>query len=151
MSQSSMQSGDYPEQKHAGAAGLGPEFGKGVSTGDKLDGLWEEAKGKMLRKPDAVEYGREKRTGELKRREQAQDDMNDPFKSVDEDDRRAGVTDEMVPKSDPNQRTAMPPSVKNMDQPTESGRVQQAATVAPEGSDRAERERRGEHSYHYIG
>ncbi|KAH9908242.1 uncharacterized protein B0H18DRAFT_1075866 [Fomitopsis serialis] len=69
---------EYPEQLHAGAVGLGPEYGRGVArkqtTGDKLSGYKDELKGKVLRKPDVAQHGHDLRTGELKRREQAQDD-----------------------------------------------------------------------------
>lgn len=37
--------------------------------GDKLEGMAEEIKGKILRKPEVVEHGRERRTGELARKE----------------------------------------------------------------------------------
>lgn len=36
---------------------------------DKLDGLKEEIKGKIKNDPELVQHGRDKRTGELKRKE----------------------------------------------------------------------------------
>lgn len=39
------------------------------SLGDKLEGIGEEIKGKILRKPELVEQGRERRSGELMRKE----------------------------------------------------------------------------------
>ncbi|KAI0729200.1 hypothetical protein C8Q72DRAFT_778626 [Fomitopsis betulina] len=69
----------YPEQRHAGAVGLGPEFGRGVTTGDKIEGYKEELKGKILRKPDVVQHGHDLRTGELKRREDAENNVVRPL------------------------------------------------------------------------
>ncbi|PIL31460.1 hypothetical protein GSI_06161 [Ganoderma sinense ZZ0214-1] len=63
----------YPPQRHAGAVGYGPEYGKGTGTSDKLQGLKEEFKGKVLRKPELVQHGRDLRTGELKRKEMEAD------------------------------------------------------------------------------
>ena len=37
---------------------------------DKLTGLKEEVKGKVTRKPDLVQHGKELRTGELKRKQE---------------------------------------------------------------------------------
>ncbi|KAJ8475265.1 hypothetical protein ONZ51_g6662 [Trametes cubensis] len=79
----------YPEQRHAGAVGYGPEYGKGASTGDKIAGLKEEMKGKILRKPDVVEHGRELRTGELKKKQQEDQDF-DPFGTAGGDDSARG-------------------------------------------------------------
>ena len=76
---------EYPPQRHAGAVGYGPEYGKGAvclsvffgptstneyqqSTGDKLEGLKEELKGKIMHEPDLVQHGHDLRTGELKRK-----------------------------------------------------------------------------------
>ncbi|KAF8632116.1 hypothetical protein AX14_010855 [Amanita brunnescens Koide BX004] len=55
---------DYPEQLHAGRAGLGPNYKTGPDLSDKVAGLYEEAKGKLLKKPELVEHGRDRRTGE---------------------------------------------------------------------------------------
>lgn len=79
---------EYPEQKHTGAVGYGPEYEKGaVGPGSlvqrlhqdlitfvqafdsKLSGLKEQIKGKVTRNPDLVEHGRQQRTGELKKRQ----------------------------------------------------------------------------------
>ena len=40
--------------------------------GDKVRGLAEEVKGKVLGRPGLVEHGRERRTGELMRKEREQ-------------------------------------------------------------------------------
>lgn len=68
-----------PPQRHAGAIGLGPLYGQGAGLGDKLGGLQEEVKGKITKNPELVEHGREQRTGILKKKEQEQDDEEDPF------------------------------------------------------------------------
>ncbi|KAG1733924.1 uncharacterized protein EDB91DRAFT_1148102 [Suillus paluster] len=69
-----------PPQRHAGAVGLGPSYNQGVGFGDKISGLQEEIKGKIMKKPELVEHGREKRMGVLKKREQEeQDKKEDPF------------------------------------------------------------------------
>ncbi|THH16052.1 hypothetical protein EW146_g4524 [Bondarzewia mesenterica] len=81
----------YPPQRHAGAVGYGPEYGKGVASpsaqtfpiienvflavlvqglGEKLAGLKEQVKGKLTKKPELVEKGRERKTGQLKKKEQ---------------------------------------------------------------------------------
>ncbi|KAF9652486.1 hypothetical protein BDM02DRAFT_3183528 [Thelephora ganbajun] len=64
---------DYPPQRHAGAVGLGPEFGKGATIGERVDGLKQEIKGKINHDPKLVEHGRDQHTGELRRREMRQD------------------------------------------------------------------------------
>ena len=87
---SSPRDADYPPQLHAGAVGLGPEFGKGAvrtnpslrapqilvdklspvqTIGEKIDGMKEEIKGKVKHDPELVQHGRDQRTGELKRKE----------------------------------------------------------------------------------
>ncbi|KIK57406.1 hypothetical protein GYMLUDRAFT_263155 [Collybiopsis luxurians FD-317 M1] len=85
-SQSSAPSDDYPEQRHAGAVGYGPQYRQGVSVGDKLTGLKEELKGKVTKNPELVEQGKERRTGELKKKQEQEDtEKNDPFKEPGED------------------------------------------------------------------
>jgi hypothetical protein len=75
----------YPEQKHAGRVGYGPEYNKGpvsfpvdtsrASTdhcqdlGERVRGLKEVVKGEVTRNPDLVEQGHERETGELKQKE----------------------------------------------------------------------------------
>lgn len=38
--------------------------------GDKLGGLTEEMKGKVLKKPEVAQHGHDRRTGELKKQEE---------------------------------------------------------------------------------
>ncbi|CAL1710872.1 unnamed protein product [Somion occarium] len=68
---------EYPEQRHAGRVGLGPNYGKGASGGDKLAGWKEELAGKITRNPDKVHHGHDLRTGELKKKEQEEE--KNPF------------------------------------------------------------------------
>ncbi|TFK49667.1 hypothetical protein OE88DRAFT_1646107 [Heliocybe sulcata] len=112
---------DYPEQHHAGAVGYGPEYHKGATFGDKMSGLTEEAKGKITRKPEVVEHGHEMRTGALKQKQQEVDDGSSPFGSAGEG------------------ASAGPAGASAG---TEGGR-EQAATVAPAGTQAAEDQRTG--------
>lgn len=47
--------GNYPEQRHAGSVGLGPNYKNHPNMADKVGGTMEEIKGKILRK---VSFGR---------------------------------------------------------------------------------------------
>ncbi|KAI0715018.1 hypothetical protein C8Q76DRAFT_444332 [Earliella scabrosa] len=107
----------YPPQRHAGAVGLGPEYAKGATTEDKLAGYKEELKGTILHKPDLVQHGHDLRTGDLKRKQEATDD-NNPFQQQDDS--------------------------KEHSQGTADQREQaQAATTAPEGTAKAQRQATG--------
>ncbi|KAI0330333.1 hypothetical protein GY45DRAFT_1323892 [Cubamyces sp. BRFM 1775] len=141
----------YPEQRHAGAVGYGPEYGKGASTGDKITGLKDEVKGKILRKPDVVEHGREMRTGELKKKQQEDQDF-DPFGTAGGDNNvggggggaglqhppsGAGSTD----SDKPNPPMTFPPAMSDPSHPTDKGAREQAASTAPEGTEKAQRQK----------
>ncbi|KAI0646320.1 hypothetical protein C8Q79DRAFT_661102 [Trametes meyenii] len=136
----------YPEQRHAGAVGYGPEYGKGVSTGDKLTGYKEEVKGKILRKPDLVEHGRELRTGELKKKQQEED--FDPFGTAGGDDdsqgggaglqKQSSGAGSQAPDTPPETH---PPAVSNTTRSTDKGAREQAAATAPEGTEKAQRQK----------
>ncbi|KAI0635200.1 hypothetical protein C8Q77DRAFT_1156521 [Trametes polyzona] len=144
--------GGYPEQKHAGAVGYGPEYGKGATTGDKLTGLKDEVKGKVFRKPDLVEHGRELRTGEYKKKQQ-EDDMN-PFGTAKDDDSEqpggaglqrnssgaAGTHSPSQPDK-PNPQRSFPPAMSDTTHPTDKGAREQAAATAPEGTEKAQRQK----------
>ncbi|KAI0653919.1 hypothetical protein C8Q70DRAFT_926767, partial [Cubamyces menziesii] len=119
----------YPEQRHAGAVGYGPEYGKGASTGDKITGLKEELKGKILHKPDVVEHGRELRTGELKKKQQ--EDQDHPPSG-------AGSS---ADSDKPNAPKSFPPATSDPAHPTDKGAREQAATTAPEGTEKAQRQK----------
>jgi len=75
---------DIPEQKHAGHLdGPGPEFQKGEGFGGKIQGIKEQIKGKITRNPDLVQQGKDRQTGELKRKQDDEADQNDnPFKNA---------------------------------------------------------------------
>lgn len=150
--------GGYPPQLHAGAVGLGPEYGvqQQATAYDKLEGLKEEIKGKVTRNPDKVQHGKEMRTGELKRKQHEQDDA-DPFgtagddptkeKKPDQPDQRAGQPN---PTNDgredaPGNAASVSATDKRgpLTHPTEAGAQAQAATTAPEGTAKAERQAQG--------
>ncbi|RDX51897.1 hypothetical protein OH76DRAFT_1400796 [Lentinus brumalis] len=114
----------YPEQKHAGAVGYGPEYGKGASTGDKITGYKEELKGKLFHKPELVQHGHEMRTGALKNN--AMEEDNNPFQTAKE---------------------SSGDSEKNADAHEEV----QAATTAPAGTQKAERQAQGQNDVKHIG
>ncbi|KAJ7621230.1 hypothetical protein FB45DRAFT_1062248 [Roridomyces roridus] len=74
----------YPEQKHAGKVGLGPNYHRGADLGDKMAGFKESVKGKITHNPDLAAKGHDRMTGELQRKEQEGDDKADPFAKPDE-------------------------------------------------------------------
>ncbi|OBZ78120.1 hypothetical protein A0H81_01888 [Grifola frondosa] len=121
---------EYPPQRHAGAVGYGPEYGKGASTGDKLSGLQEEMVGKLLHNPEKVQHGRDLRTGELKRREK-EDDANPFGKSSGGDDTDKDRNTDQEVKGDTDQPKGSPPAPEG---PSEKGAEEQAATTVPEGT-----------------
>lgn len=63
----------YPEQRHSGAVGYGPNYQQGVGFSEKIQGLKEQVKGKITKNPDLVEHGKERRTGVLKKKEEEED------------------------------------------------------------------------------
>ncbi|KAG8987981.1 hypothetical protein FRB90_003041 [Tulasnella sp. 427] len=73
---------DYPEQKHAGKVGYGPNFAEArgkVTMGEKIDGLKEEVKGKIKKDEHMIQEGHDKRTGELKRRQMEEENNPKAF------------------------------------------------------------------------
>ncbi|KAK4702857.1 hypothetical protein P7C70_g3361, partial [Phenoliferia sp. Uapishka_3] len=70
----------YPEQKHAGKVGLGPNYKSGATTGDKISGMMDIAKGKITKNPELVQEGEMKKSGVLQQKQRAEDDAEDPFK-----------------------------------------------------------------------
>ncbi|KAK0186524.1 hypothetical protein F5146DRAFT_880523, partial [Armillaria mellea] len=64
---------EYPEQKHAGKVGYGPQYHSGPTLTDKVSGLKEVVKGKITGNQGLVQQGHERQTGELKRKEKQQD------------------------------------------------------------------------------
>ncbi|TFY77009.1 hypothetical protein EWM64_g7004 [Hericium alpestre] len=112
-------------RRGTGAVGYGPEYARGAGFEDKIGGLSEELRGKVMRKPELVEHGRERRTGELKRKEKAQADAVDP--PNDEDQKLD--QDEVKPA----QSQSAEPELRR----DESAR---AATTAPAGTQKDERQ-----------
>jgi len=108
-----MSEDELPPQRHAGAVGLGPQYGTGTGFVDKIGGLQEELKGKMLKKPDVAQHGHDRRTGELKKKEKEMDDQTNPL--------------------DPAQRSG---SMKD-----EKSEREEAATIAPQGTEEAQEQR----------
>ncbi|KAH8103405.1 hypothetical protein BXZ70DRAFT_727875 [Cristinia sonorae] len=145
--------GGYPEQKHAGAVGLGPEYGKGASGGDKLTGWKEEIEGKILHNPAKAQHGKDMRTGELKKRQKEEDDKK-PFAGTGDDDKDKekdkGDAQTNSGKPDPRTQNAnsqsggAPPSIEANTGPNEKAAKEQAATTAPEGTAEADAQRKGE-------
>ncbi|EIW75715.1 hypothetical protein CONPUDRAFT_65499, partial [Coniophora puteana RWD-64-598 SS2] len=100
--------------------------------GDKMTGLQEEIKGKVLRKPDVAQHGHDLRTGELKRRQREQD-----FVSKETGDESSADRDTQETNERPQERTG---SSTRLDAGQER---QQAATISPEGTEDAEHQRKG--------
>ncbi|RDB26660.1 hypothetical protein Hypma_005537 [Hypsizygus marmoreus] len=117
----------YPEQRHAGKVGYGPNYYNGPTIGDKVKGLEEEIKGKLTRNPALVEHGKERITGELKKREREQDlnptHSNDPFETPDEKKHQ---------------------SLGKSSSGHERGAKEQAAMMAPHRTNTAEKQSKGE-------
>jgi len=93
---------DYPPQKHAGQVGLGPHYaevhGKEAGFGAKLTGMKEQLKGKVTRNHELEQRGHDRTTGELKAKEQAQDDAKSPFNTAGADDKSDQKPDEKADK-----------------------------------------------------
>ncbi|QRV78561.1 hypothetical protein RhiJN_06576 [Ceratobasidium sp. AG-Ba] len=84
----------YPPQLHAGQVGYGPHYaevhGKETGLGAKMTGLKEQIKGKVTRNPDLEQRGHDRMTGELKAKEQAEEEARDPFATADEGKEKDG-------------------------------------------------------------
>ncbi|KAK7436708.1 hypothetical protein VKT23_018962 [Stygiomarasmius scandens] len=121
----------YPEQRHAGKVGYGPNYNQGAGLGEKLTGFKEELKGKVSHDPTLVQQGKERRTGELKhKQEQEELEASDPFANPEEKKEEQG--DVSQTKKDIR------------------GQVDQAATSAPEGTKEAEAQRNSERQMKHI-
>ncbi|KAJ7489350.1 hypothetical protein FB451DRAFT_1553185 [Mycena latifolia] len=97
----------YPEQKHAGKVGLGPNYNQGAGFLDKVTGLKEELKGKVTKNPELVAKGHDRLTGELKHKELEEDAAKDPFSNPEEKkaetETSAGTAEQQAPhESGPN-------------------------------------------------
>ncbi|KAK7040735.1 hypothetical protein VNI00_009641 [Paramarasmius palmivorus] len=78
----------YPPQRHAGATGFGPNYHPGPTFGDKMTGIKEQVKGTVTRNTELTQQGKDRRTGELKRREAEEDDKSDPFATPEEKEQK---------------------------------------------------------------
>ncbi|KAJ7267401.1 hypothetical protein C8J57DRAFT_1469628 [Mycena rebaudengoi] len=87
---------DYPEQKHAGKVGLGPNFSDKPGLSDKIVGLKEQVIGKLTKNPELATHGHDLKTGELKKKERDADAASDPFSNPDE---KKGSETSMPPQS----------------------------------------------------
>ncbi|PPQ72205.1 hypothetical protein CVT24_002362 [Panaeolus cyanescens] len=63
------ESNAYPEQRHAGKVGYGPNYNVHASFADVVTGVADELRGKMTHNPDLVHHGHELLSGEEKRKE----------------------------------------------------------------------------------
>ncbi|KAF9028901.1 hypothetical protein BDZ89DRAFT_951019 [Hymenopellis radicata] len=66
-------SSEYPEQRHAGAIGYGPNYHAGPTMTDKIVGMKEVVKGKVTKNPDLIQHGQERKTGVLQQKERESD------------------------------------------------------------------------------
>ncbi|KAF8066728.1 hypothetical protein FPV67DRAFT_1496178 [Lyophyllum atratum] len=121
-------SDDEGNQRHAGQVGYGPAYHQGPTLGDKFHGIKEEIKGKITGKPELMEKGRERKTGELARKVREEQDRQDPF-------------------ANPQERQQKLEEEKRAQEERDKAAMEEAATVAPAGTPEAEAQRRGEVSY----
>jgi len=101
----------YPEQKHAGAVGYGPNYNQGAGFLDKITGVKDQVKGKVTHNPELAAKGHDRMTGELKHKELEEDAKSDPFADPDQKKQKAkpeqaATTDGTDPESDPAKNTA---------------------------------------------
>ncbi|THG99414.1 hypothetical protein EW145_g7273, partial [Phellinidium pouzarii] len=139
--------GGYPEQLHAGRlSGVGPEYGKQnhVGISERMKGVKEEIEGTVTRNSDLKQLGKERRTGELKKKQKEEDVRpsgqptgagDDLAKSQSAD--QGGEHFGQKTTTDDEAGTNAAPQVH----PTEKGREEQAASVRPEGSQPTQDER----------
>ncbi|KAJ7901580.1 hypothetical protein B0H13DRAFT_2027590 [Mycena leptocephala] len=92
----------YPEQKHAGAVGYGPNYNQGAGFLDKVTGLKEQVKGKVSHNPELAARGHDHMTGELKHKELEEDAAADPFANPEEKKAKA----EQAPAANSDSTTA---------------------------------------------
>ncbi|KAK7050487.1 calmodulin-like protein [Favolaschia claudopus] len=70
---------EYPEQKHAGAVGYGPNYHAKPGFLDKITGMKEQVQGKVTHNPELATKGHDRITGDLKKKELDADAKADPF------------------------------------------------------------------------
>ncbi|EJD08447.1 uncharacterized protein FOMMEDRAFT_144332 [Fomitiporia mediterranea MF3/22] len=133
--------GGYPKQLHAGKLeGRGPEYWKmhGVTIGERLQGVREEIKGTIKHDPELKKTGKERMTGELKRKQLDEGSNADPFNTAGGDSKSKDDKEEEEgndSKKTRTERTDEPGLTENPQaHPTDKGREEQAASVQPEGT-----------------
>ncbi|GLB41006.1 hypothetical protein LshimejAT787_0902210 [Lyophyllum shimeji] len=116
--------GEYPEERHAGKVGYGPAYQVGPSVLEKAHGLREQVQGKISNDSSTVQRGKDRYSGELKRRKR-EAEMNDadPFANPEE-------------KKEKEQQRDV--------EEGEKAEKERAAVVAPGGTPSAENQRRSE-------
>ncbi|KAJ3504154.1 hypothetical protein NLJ89_g8085 [Agrocybe chaxingu] len=125
----------YPEQRHAGRVGYGPNYHTGPTLEEKVAGLKEEFIGKVTRSPARVQHGRELLSGEERRKKLSVDaseylfashllliygqDEPNPFTAANKDDHDAnypgrssgpsvGVSSSTVPSNSSRRQLGQP-------------------------------------------
>jgi len=121
----------YPEQRHAGKLeGVGPEYGmqNRVTVFERLQGVKEQVKGTILRKPDVKQHGKERMTGELKKKEKEEADKADPFGNAPDD--KSEKPSEGGGGDDENKEdNSDAPPKGNADSPTGEGRKESSSAL----------------------
>jgi len=87
---------DYPEQKHAGEVGYGPNYAEmhgHVTVGERFEGLKKEVKGKIKRDPKLIQEGHDKMTGEAKRKQLEEDQKPTASNNAKPNDSEGGSDD----------------------------------------------------------
>ncbi|KAG8686267.1 hypothetical protein FRC09_014249 [Ceratobasidium sp. 395] len=106
---------DYPPQKHAGAVGYGPHYaevhGKETGFGAKLTGYKEQIKGKVTHNPELAQQGHDRVTGDLKAKQQAEEDAKSPFGNK-EGEQGAANESMPAPPNAPNAASAEKPTTQ---------------------------------------
>ncbi|TFK37376.1 hypothetical protein BDQ12DRAFT_750814 [Crucibulum laeve] len=126
--------GGYPEQKHAGKVGYGPNYRAGAGFNDKVSGMMEEMKGKATHNPERVQHGHDVYSGAQKRKELLGEGEESPFQKVDEEKPK----DEQAADSKAQATPAGGAHTSGV------GAKEQAATIAPQGTHSGEMQRKGE-------
>ncbi|CAE6424637.1 unnamed protein product [Rhizoctonia solani] len=108
----------YPPQIHAGKVGYGPHYaevhGKDTGLGAKVTGLKEQLKGKITRNHELEQKGKDRKTGELAAKQQAEDDAKNPFQHEEEGGRNPADT-ETKGSTGPAKGTELTPGANKTD------------------------------------
>jgi len=139
---------DYPEQKHAGKVGYGPNYAEEhghVPMTERFEGLKEEIMGKIKRDPKLAQEGHDKVTGEAKRKQP--EENHSACKSAEPDEAEGGGAQESEGKDEqegsgdkPIAEAAADASTDNRDE--KESVKQQAARKAGQAVGPQERQKR---------